>query len=384
MVSAVFSLPQVLYEAQRHAVEEIAIERGEPVTFHGDQGALILGGVLGDADISDALSQVLAPDQQAELAVAGVVEFAVEGYTEWSLVAETAAEGVVIRGRRRHDAASRGVGAPLDIPPLRPFQPEPGADMPPSDSVLQAGGRSTRWDVGLAGSMFDESGSDPGPSEFDGSDPSARSLPSADPGPLADDAAIDFALVGSAGPGSTDELREFQSGPTGTLPLQEADRSGRGPTQDIAPSRPQARMGVRPTMHGADTLAAHVDALDPGTVVYLAGMGVGERLLQQLDEGYETIDDETWTTVTTIPIEELAVGSGYLVRMEDPSRCVPWLLRRLEEGARVVVEGRARTAAGARRILLGPEATPHLVQWIDAHQQLWLYNDGVAWQLEPF
>ena len=392
MVSAVLSLPQVLYEAQRHSVDEIAIERAEPVTFHGEQGALILGEPLDDSDISDALSQVLAPEQQAELAVAGKVEFFVEGYSQWTLLAETAEDGVVIRGRIRDGQPAREVGVPLDLPPLQPFEPDAGTDIPQSEgSVLQqSGNRSTRWDVGLASSMLESSAS-----------PSAEAppLPPSPSRMFDDDDGADFALVGRTGP--TGDLPSAQTGapsaevgPTGHIPLMVAGATGGqeplepadptvDPAMDTTLPQVQATRGTRPTMHGGDTLAAHVDALESGGVVYLAGRGVGERLLEHLDEGYETIDDDSWATVTTLPIEDLPVGRGYLVRMEDPSRCVSWLLRRLEEGARVVVEGRARSAAGARRVLLGAEATPHLVEWLDAHPQRWLHLDGAVWHLDP-
>jgi hypothetical protein len=136
------------------------------------------------------------------------------------------------------------------------------------------------------------------------------------------------------------------------------------------------------TPRSGDALAVHANVLEPGTLVYLGGIGTGERLLEPLEDGFELIDLETWDIVTMVPLEQLPARCSYLVRLEDPSRCLPWLLRRLEEGARVVVESRSVTAAGARRSLLGGEATPHLVQWLDAHPQRWLHPDGLAWQLE--
>ena len=72
----------------------------------------------------------------------------------------------------------------------------------------------------------------------------------------------------------------------------------------------------------------------------------------------------------------------YLVRREDPSRCLPWLLRRLEEGACLVIETRARTVDGARRILLGAEAGQHLVKWLDAQEHWWLHPEGAVWTLD--
>jgi hypothetical protein len=363
----VLSLPLVLHEAERHSVDEIIIEPGQPVTFHGEQGALVLGDDLAEASISDALSLLLAPEQQAELAVTGLVEFHVEGYPDWSLLAESGSDGVVIRGRIRNEVTPDGV--PLDLPPLEPFEPD-GGELPhaPISALRQTHARVTRWDVNVAGSVYEpmpptgsgalEDTSLP-PRRAPGRHDTDYDLPPRPSGsPLDDDEGIDFALVGRAPP------------------------TGEVPDPEHAATMPRL-VATRPTMRGGDTLAMHIDALEPGTVVYLAGIGVGERLLRHLDDGFEIVDIDSWDVVTTRPFEEMPTpGHGYLVRLEDPSRCLAWLLRRLEEGARVVVESRSRTAAGARRSLLGVEATPHVSEWLDAHRQLWLRADGRAWVLE--
>lgn len=359
------SLPLVLHEADRHAVDEIVIEPGHPVTFHGEQGALVLGDALVEAAISDALSVVLAPEQQAELAVAGVVEFQVEGYGEWSFVAESGTDGVVVRGRTRSAAGPEAVGAPLDLPPLGPFEPD-GGDIPPApgSALRQTHARSTRWDVNVAGSMFETmsgSGGAASSRHAPGRHDTGHELPPRLGGsPLDDDEGIDFALVG-------------RTPPTRELPDLHPER---------APTMPRIPVS-RQNPWGDDALAMHAEALAPGTVAYVAGIGVAERLLRPLAEGFEVIDIDSWDDVITRPLDELPdPGRGYLVRLEDPSRCLAWLLRRLEEGARVVVETRSRTAMGARRALLGVEATAHVTEWLDAHPQLWLHPDGRAWHLE--
>jgi len=370
--SSVLSLPLVVHEAERHSVDEIVIEPGHPVTFHGEQGALVLGGKLDDATISDALALVLAPEQQAELAVAGIVEFYVEGYAEWSLVAESGADGVVVRGRLRSGATPDAVGMPLDLPPLEPFEPDSLSDAPqaPVSALRQTYTRSTRWDMNVAGSVLEpmpstgsgalEDPTLPPHHAFGHRDTEHELPPHLGGSPLDDDDGVDFALVGRAPP--TAELPE--------------------PPPEHAASLPRL-VATRPTMRRDDTLAMHVDSLAPGTLVFLAGIGVGERLLEHLDEGFELVDLDSWDVATTRPFEELpSPGRGYLVRLEDPSRCLAWLLRRLEEGARVVVETRSRTAAGARRALLGAEATPHVVGWLDAHPQRWLHTNGHAWVLD--
>lgn len=380
-----------MHEAERHSVDEIVIEPGQPVTFHGDQGALVLGEALTESNISDALSRVLAPEQQAELAVAGIVEFYVEGYAEWSLVAESGSDGVVIRGRLRSGATPDAVGMPLDLPPLEPFQPDGGetqAPHAPISALRQTHTRSTRWDVDVAGSVLEPmppTGSGaiedttlpprhaPGRPTTDFTVRGGHDVPPRLGSPLDDDEGVDFALVGRT-PLTTelpDVRADVRADPRAESHFEHA------PTMERI-------VATRPTIRGDDTLAMHVDALAPGTVVYLAGIGMGERLLQHLEDGFELIDLDSWDVVTTRPFEEMPLtGRGYLVRLEDPSRCLAWLLRRLEEGARIVVETRARTASGARRALLGLEATPHVVAWLDAHPQLWLHADGRAWLLQP-
>jgi hypothetical protein len=75
-------------------------------------------------------------------------------------------------------------------------------------------------------------------------------------------------------------------------------------------------------------------------------------------------------------------GGTYVVRLEDPSVCLGWILRRLEEGARVVVETRARTMEGARRILLGVDASPRAETWLEAHALHWLAHQDGAWTMQ--
>lgn len=396
------SLPQVLHEAQRHSVSEIAIEPGQPVTFHGEQGALVLGELLDDSEISEALAQVLAPEQMAELAVASMVEFHVGGYSQWNLVAETGTDGVMIRGRIRDGSTPDEYGTPLDLPPLQPFDHERTSEVPRSSlsSMRSKEQGQTRWDlntveegavmtavvrvpsgaiedptlaaarsgaIGLAGTL------DGFPRIDDAEPDDAERVPSVEARDdlEPDEGVIDFALVGRAA-----ATVDIPVPPVASSPVSSSSTSA-------LPAQPAQARGTRPTMRGDDTLAMHVDSLTPGTVVYLAGVGAGTRLLEHFEAGYEVLDDGTWATITTRQLSEIPMGQAYLIRMEDPSRCLPWLLRRLEEGACVVVETRSRTANGARRVLLGAEANPQVVGWLDAHRQLWLHADGIAWLLEP-
>lgn len=378
------SLPQVLHEAQRHAVVEIAIEPGEPVTFHGEQGVLVLGEALGEGEISEALSQVLAPEQQADLAVASVVEFHVPGFAEWTFVAETSTDGVVIRGRIREGDTPQEYGAPLDLPPLEPFEYERSSEIPRSSSVLrQAGPGETRWDVGavtgdeaavvtsevervptgsledptLASTMAQVHRVEP---EVEADELSLPPLgQSAD---AEDNGVIDFALVG-------------RTAPTTDVPSVLDDNETTAPRITPEPEEPSEP-------RGDGTLSLHVVALNAGTVVHLQGMGAGTRLLKRYSGSHTVIEGENLDEVLGRPLEEIPLGEAYLVRLEDPGACLPWLLRRLEEGSCVIVETRARTLAGARRCLLGAAPSLHVARWLDAHKHVWIYADGRAWVLE--
>ena len=387
----VLSLPQVLHEAQRHSVSEIAIEPGQPATFHGEQGALVLGDPLDEGNISDALAQVLAPDQMAELAVAGVVEFHVGGYAEWDMIAETGVDGVTIRGRIRDGSTPEEYGMPLELPPLEhhdELTSEISRDAV-QQMLQQKEPGETRWDL----NAVTDAAAVPSPAPAPDSGAPSEELPRVPSGAIEDptlspSTAEREAIVSAREPAADDSLLDDDEG---VIDFALVGRTA--PTSDIpemnpalqttAPRlhKPEAR-GVRPTMRGDDTLAMHIDSLKPGTVVYLAGVGAGARLLEHYEAGYELIDDGTWATVTTRPLAEIPMGQGYLLRLEDPSRCLPWLLRRLEEGACVVVETRSRTPQGARRVLLGAESTPQLAQWLDAHRQLWLHADGTAWMMQ--
>ena len=71
-----------------------------------------------------------------------------------------------------------------------------------------------------------------------------------------------------------------------------------------------------------------------------------------------------------------------IMTVDDPSPHLGWILRRLEEGSRVLVESRATTPAGARRVLLGITAHERAETWLDAHEQVALVRAGDEWVLK--
>jgi hypothetical protein len=117
---------------------------------------------------------------------------------------------------------------------------------------------------------------------------------------------------------------------------------------------------------GVGELAA---SIGEGSLVYVEA-GLSETLVQSFAAPSVTVDDhsgvdEVWTRIRGLP-----VGAIVIIRREDPSTLLGWILRRLEEGYRVFVETRARTVEGARRILLGVGATERAERWLDTQVTL--------------
>ncbi|KIG16436.1 hypothetical protein DB30_04480 [Enhygromyxa salina] len=122
--------------------------------------------------------------------------------------------------------------------------------------------------------------------------------------------------------------------------------------------------------HGEAELNEIVADIGEGTLVYVREPGFIDTLAQAFLSPSITIDDqadpaEVWTRVRGMP-----AGAILIVRCENPSRLLGWILRRLEEGYRVLVETRARTPEGARRVLLGVSATDRAEQWLDSQLTL--------------
>ncbi|MGB1276102.1 MAG: hypothetical protein ACPG77_10165, partial [Nannocystaceae bacterium] len=99
-------------------------------------------------------------------------------------------------------------------------------------------------------------------------------------------------------------------------------------------------------------------AVPPGSLCFSASgvqnirslideLGIQCMLIQDPDE-----PRRLWKLIRQLPPE-----SALILDCDDPSRFLGLLLRRLEEGHRVVVNTQARTIEGARRILLGVNAT---------------------------
>jgi hypothetical protein len=132
----------------------------------------------------------------------------------------------------------------------------------------------------------------------------------------------------------------------------------------------------------AEGLATLAGSIEPGTLCFVHGHGVAEELAGHIGVPIAVVEDGPDVTGTLQSLLENHAEPGtVVVRMEDPSAQLGFLLRRLEEGWRVLVETRARTAEGARRILLGVGATAVAEAWLDAQVTSWAMAEAGHWKL---
>lgn len=363
------SLLQVLHDATGHGATEIVLESDRAPTMRTALGVESLSIVLSEGELFDALAAVLAPEQQAELAVGNVVEFQLhDGVSRWHLVAE-AAEGMIVRGRT---SASRSeieeVGAPLDLPPLRRGDTGKGAAVPRAPGPL-ARKRDTAWDLPAVSSTpapASTSGGSSGnnPRVSTGTRPAAPVPP---PGGALPSWLVPAGAGDQEGAAAVTEPIDFalrRRPPTGEPPAILEDTDGR-PSPPASVDWPA---GMRPP--SSDPFADVAAGLTDGSLCLVRGHGHGERVARHFGS-YALIVDRREaegrrfeTTIVT-----------FVVRLEDPSELLGWILRRVEEGARVIVEIGARSAAGARRTLLGTTAGSQAASWLDSVPRFWCSAD---------
>ncbi len=341
-----------------------------------DAGAVTVGDPLSESELFDALSQVLGPDQQAELAVGNVVTFEVDvGVERWILVAEPGADGIIVRGRAGASSSKEtpSMGPALDLPKLDTVEPDRESVPSTGKSILRPTKRRTQWDIGVPDA--------PAPA------PRVASPPAAKPSwsrRLTDEEPSDF------------EIRP----PTGEQPANLVDaqelRVDDVELEAMVPASPERRdipydpgLGSSPTPDPSledirPTLADFADAIPAGTLCLVQGTGCAEVLAASLEGGdYVFIDDPSPGGVLAAAAD-LEPGGRFAIRLEDPSAILGWILRRLEEGATVVVETRARTAPGARRVLLGVAGSGRAEQWLAVHPTVWFEAQSGGWSCQDF
>ena len=408
------SLPKLLLEAAERKAAEVQLEVGERPVLTTPGGRESVGDPLGESDLFEALSGVLGPEQQAELAVGNAVEFRLSTRTgEWTMLVEPSLDGMIVRGRRgtgevpvKQDA---DVGTPMDLPPLAPFQPE-SHEAPAPEPVLK---RRTQFDLGLSTYAEDEppwageAEPPPPPPTPAPTDAGANAAPNpgADAGedrksplpppPPVDNlgperaSGVDFAIVPeaveqSAAPEPIDVALERVADvpvppPVSAVPNGDRNEYGEG-VADVPRPADRFRGLAREVSSTRDDVAPLINRLLPGTLCFAAEGGLAEQVARAGAAPVTVLDERSAVDLAGRMLEELELGVTYLVRLEDPSRIAAWLLRRLEEGSRVIIETRARDLAGAKRTFVGLHGEP-AERWLTAHDVVWLADEGGTWQM---
>ncbi|MBK8265853.1 MAG: hypothetical protein IPK80_31560 [Nannocystis sp.] len=107
-------------------------------------------------------------------------------------------------------------------------------------------------------------------------------------------------------------------------------------------------------------------AVERGTICFLHwGIGLGASIGRNIHPSVLVIGEGDAPTSTAAAVESLAEDGVIVVAVEDPSAWLPWILRRAEEGRRILIETRAMTHEGARRVLLGVAASSRAEAWLD-------------------
>lgn len=365
-------LSTLLHEASARRPAEVVIETDQRVRVQLQGGATdIIGDVVQGTAMSDELSELLSLEQQVELALGEMVKFdLVVGPYLWHLVGETAKEVISVRARPSADFLEPGDSVQIPIEP----EPDDGEDEP---RARKAAAESSEIDIDLKD--FDDE-----PRQVQGLRLAALKPVPGDskPAPMwprqvparADFAAPTGARAGAARAGAdAGSTSAAARGPAarGPGPDRGGAREGRPRRLGGLTLAPTQQLPLAAPAHGIDDVVA---AFSAGTLGLLLRASEARRpgedaihgLLTALDlVALELSEDDTIAEANR-RLPELGAGGVIVLRAEDPSPWLGWLLRRVEEGQRVLVETAATTADGARRILLGVSAGPRAEAWLDA------------------
>jgi len=389
MVRRVGLLSTLLHEASARRPAEVLIETDRPVRMRLlDGSSAELAAAIGGTAISDELSDLLSTEQQVDLALGESVKFdLVVGPFTWHLVGETASEVVSVRACPQGELfdASDSVQIPIEPDELDATDPQ---DIPRIRRTASSGPSEIDIDIN-----FDD---DSAAAQLALAEPLAEERPIAAlrlaalrpvpadskplpvwPRPLV---ARGDAARGGAGGAQVETQGEGRASWT----REGRRRGGAQPASAVAPSTRQ-----RPLQHPSavggprrEDMAELLVAFEPGSLALLlrAG-GYAEAVAQALGVPSLAIGDADTREQATGRLGEIGEGGVLIIRAEDPSPWLPWLLRRIEEGRRAIVETEARTPAGARRTLLGVGAPPRAEQWLDAVRVLSATIEDGRWTL---
>jgi hypothetical protein len=295
-------LSDILEQVASSEPSEVLIATERPLTLVHSEGTESIDGLVTDHEVYEALSELLSPEQQAELAVGRRVELDLSsGDDRWRVVAETGTDTISIRAQPAIDRDGLGADEVVVIFPT---------------------------DVWATSDVRDEIG---------------------------DIDEIEVII-------EVEDIDDAATRRHTAVPLTRPNRSSRK-------SQPQLRrLGNGATkggpMHDPWELAASVV---PGTLCFLHwGQGFGAVIARALHRSVLIVDESATAKSVRGDLLALEEGAVVVLAVEDPSRWLAWILRRVEEGMRVLIETRATTQEGARRVLLGVDATPRAEAWLES------------------
>lgn len=374
IVRAVGLLSTLLHEASARRPSEVLIETDQPVRVQLPSGATdVIGEAIKGTAMSDELSDLLTTDQQVELALGEQVKFdLVIGPYVWHLVGETAKEIISVRARPSAEFLEPGDSVQIPIDP----EPDDEAEAEDSPRTRKAPAGPSEIDIDL--NFDDEPRQAPG-----------LRLAALKPVPL-------DSKPQPAWPGGRREPAREGRRRSGASPLTIAPTSRLGPEPGSRRGAPDStqQLPLHAVPVPGDT-AAVVAALTAGTLAVLQVTRIGSG-----PEGREVDDgDPLADLLAAIELPQMMLSEGdaiedasrrlpelgahglIVLRIEDPSPWLGWLLRRVEEGQRVLVETAATTVEGARRILLGVDASPRAEAWLDAVRVIRVSVEHGRWTL---
>lgn len=353
MVRAVGLLSTLLHEASARRPSEVVIETDQPVRVQLPSGATdVIGEPVQCSAMSDELSDLLTTDQQVELALGEQVKFdLVIGPYLWHLVGETAKEVISVRARPSAEFIEPGDSVQIPIEP----DVDDDADEVPRARKAPAG--PSEIDIDL---NFDD---EPRQLQPQVQPPGLR-LATLKPVP------------------SDSKPQPAWPGPGGRREPPRDAKKRAGPPLTIAPTQ-QLPLHAVPTPRDTDAV---VTALSAGTLALVrasrddGGDPLGE-LLAAFELPQMMLGDGDAIEDASRRLPELGAAGMIVLRFEDPSPWLGWLLRRVEEGHRVIVETAATSLDGARRILLGMSAGQRAEAWLDAVRVIRVGIERGRWAL---
>ena len=409
------SLQDLLAEAASRDAHEVVMETGQPVLLNTENGGIPLGSPMTEDDLFAALTAVLSEEQQVELAVGNVIEFDVVAKGDWHVLTEPGAEGISVRARLAGQGAASPAGPSIDLPPVAPFQgarvslPPMSAEDSFSSVPVQ---RPTPREV-EAPELADSFAAPPpievpAPPTLDtfGGPPATPEVAPLDPGalvsapdeigiPLDDDIdvsvddekedTLEFAIVPPASPpppasseaDTRDDLAHARREIAEAATRMDLVPPPASPVADTRSDLGSVADSTPPTSGTLEEVSAQLPEAGLVFVHHTDPVGV-LRLLQRESM---TVGDSDDPMAVAPRVRALPYGSIVVVAAEDPSVWLGWALRRLEEGHLVLVQTRALTAGGAKRCLLGPNASVRAESWLGRHTVRSMIPTDDVWTL---